>query len=138
MKLKYFFRILIAFTIISIFYFSNQPISISAQQSNFVYNLLPIKFISALEFFNIDIRKFAHFIIYLVFGFFINLSFKIKSKKQLLVTILLIFSFAVLDELHQNFIPGRGPRFSDVLIDISGAILGIFIAKIFQIVFKFL
>lgn len=30
---------------------------------------------------------------------------------------------AVIDEFHQSFIAGRGPQFSDTLIDLSGALI---------------
>lgn len=39
--------------------------------------------------------------------------------------------FAYLDEYHQSFIAGRTPSKKDVMIDSAGAILGIFVTRIF-------
>ena len=35
------------------------------------------------------------------------------------------FLYAVTDEIHQYFVPGRGPAVKDVLIDTAGAAIGI-------------
>ena len=35
--------------------------------------------------------------------------------------------YAVTDEIHQKFVPGRGPSVRDVLLDALGALIGIFI-----------
>jgi VanZ family protein len=34
---------------------------------------------------------------------------------------------AILDETHQMFVPGRGPQVKDVMIDASGAIVGVIV-----------
>jgi len=41
----------------------------------------------------------------------------------------LCFAYAVSDEFHQYFVPGRGPRWGDVMLDSFGAALGIIIYK---------
>ena len=38
--------------------------------------------------------------------------------------------YAITDEIHQIFVPNRGPAISDVLIDTSGVFFGILIAII--------
>jgi VanZ family protein len=39
--------------------------------------------------------------------------------------LLFVFLYASSDEFHQSFVPGRGPAFSDVLIDTAGGLTGI-------------
>lgn len=81
------------------------------------------------------IRKGAHFFAYFVLGILIYsflLEFIKKKYKILLFTVLLCMSFALLDELHQYFIPGRSARIFDVCIDTCGATLGCTIAIFFS------
>jgi len=41
----------------------------------------------------------------------------------------LSLAYAVTDELHQHFVPGRSCRFEDVLIDAAGICLGLVLAR---------
>jgi len=43
--------------------------------------------------------------------------------------------FAVSDEFHQQFVPGRGPQVRDVFIDSSGAALGLLLCLAVQKLF---
>lgn len=74
------------------------------------------------------VRKLAHFSLYAVGGMltfaFMN-EFKISTKKKILFSILLCCAYSITDEVHQLFVPGRSGEVRDVLIDTSGAILGI-------------
>ena len=56
-------------------------------------------------------------------------AFDTDIRKWKLIWLLAIL-YAVLDELHQSFVPGRGATMSDVGIDSIGAGLGILWAKI--------
>lgn len=42
-------------------------------------------------------------------------------------TLLIVFAYACLDEIHQVFVPGRGPSVYDVLLDTLGGALGLFL-----------
>lgn len=42
------------------------------------------------------------------------------------LSVLISFLYAVSDEYHQSFVPGRGPAFRDVLIDTIGASFALF------------
>lgn len=44
-----------------------------------------------------------------------------KNKKIFLITILICFLYAVSDEIHQYFVPGRACRIFDVTIDTLGS-----------------
>lgn len=75
------------------------------------------------------VRKTAHFTEYAILGalFYLNLTQfpKLNSHiKKLLLPILFSFLYAVTDELHQVFVPGRSAQFRDVLIDTLGASFG--------------
>ena len=87
------------------------------------------------------IRKIAHLSEYalggfLIYGFF--LTFEITSKKQIIISILLGIIYAITDEIHQLFVPGRSGQVKDVYIDSLGVILGVcvllFIVKIVQFI----
>ena len=79
------------------------------------------------------IRKCAHFSEYAVLGvflalFFRELSFSFNSIAAFLTAAL----YASSDEWHQSFIDGRGPAFSDVLIDSAGVCFGIVLIVLFM------
>ena len=46
-----------------------------------------------------------------------------------LIPLLIGFLYAVSDEIHQHFVPGRAMQARDVLIDTAGVLLGIWIAR---------
>ncbi|WP_161525886.1 VanZ family protein [Trichococcus alkaliphilus] len=73
------------------------------------------------------IRKSAHFIAYLVLGFLVSHAMKseVHHAKRGGASLLLCVVYAISDEIHQLFVPGRGPMLKDVLIDGSGAAIGI-------------
>ena len=75
------------------------------------------------------VRKTAHFTEYAILGalFYLNLiQFpKLNSHpKKLLLSILFSFLYAITDEIHQIFVPGRSAQLRDVLIDTLGASFG--------------
>lgn len=74
---------------------------------------------------NTPIRKLAHITEYfilslLIFNFF--KPFKIGKLKYYL-TVILCFSYSLLDEFHQTFINGRTGQFIDCLIDMIGVVI---------------
>ena len=76
---------------------------------------------------NLYIRKTAHFSLYFFMSMVIYLFFAVLRRKYLfsgIISILICFMYASLDEFHQKFVPGRTPLVKDVMIDTSGAILG--------------
>ncbi len=74
------------------------------------------------------IRKLAHYTIYTIGGFLImNYAYttNLKTKEKILYSIAFGAGYAVTDELHQFFMPGRSARLFDVCIDTLGVITGI-------------
>ncbi len=77
--------------------------------------------------------KFYHLIFYMVFGFFIKRSFyNMENRKFIqvnasLFTLLFGAFYALSDEIHQFFVPGRFMSFGDFAADTLGLLIGIFI-----------
>lgn len=74
------------------------------------------------------IRKNAHFFIYFFLGMLVlhalNMS-KGTGCKTIGLALLICVLYAISDEVHQLFVPGRGAQVKDVLIDSAGASVGI-------------
>lgn len=75
------------------------------------------------------IRKIAHFSIYTLVGFLLMALFStyenIKRKYQIYISAIMGILYAISDEIHQSFTPGRGPKITDVFIDSLGVLFGI-------------
>ena len=82
------------------------------------------------------VRKCAHFFEYavlsiLAFAFVILLHRSIvKYKKSLIISFCFSVIYAITDEIHQLFVPGRAGKITDVLIDACGAFWGITVCYI--------
>lgn len=83
------------------------------------------------------VRKTAHFLVYCALGFFAFLSTrtfykesrrKFPKKSGLLGVSAFCFFYAATDEIHQLFVSERSGSPLDVLLDFSGAVVGIAIA----------
>lgn len=89
---------------------------------------------------NLIVRKAAHFLEYMLIGATICLLLNILIKKvwlSLAISIITCPIFAYIDEYRQKFSYGRSPRWTDVKIDTSGALLGILIITIVFLVFRY-
>ena len=80
------------------------------------------------------VRKGAHFILFMLLGLFFCLALTSFLSKHNYFTFLISVAFCALyagtDEFHQYFVEGRGAEFTDVLIDVSGALLGILLSTL--------
>ena len=54
-------------------------------------------------------------------------TYKIEQIKRISISLLTGVLYAISDEVHQSFVPGRGPSVQDVLIDSLGVIFGILV-----------
>ena len=70
------------------------------------------------------LRKVAHFTEFACLGMFLT-RLLYWMKKPRVLALAGAFLVACSDETIQRFVPDRGPSFKDVLIDTSGAIVGI-------------
>ena len=128
--------ILAVVLMVLIFKMSGVPIKNSNQMSQniaisiFKFLNISLENNNLLNKFNYIIRKSSHFFSYMTLAIILYLHFLKQniSKNKIInyVTTLLIL-FAISDEIHQTYVPGRMGKFTDVLIDSSGVILGIII-----------
>lgn len=72
--------------------------------------------------FNYILRKNAHFFGYLVLGI---LVVKAVGKRGAALALLICVLYAISDEVHQLYVPGRSSEIKDVIIDSVGAAVGI-------------
>ncbi|MBQ3079379.1 MAG: VanZ family protein [Clostridia bacterium] len=73
------------------------------------------------------IRKLAHFSVFFMEGLLLIFAAAKdgRKKKRLLVyTLIFLFVLSAVSEIQQMFVEGRGPSFTDVLINFSGAFTG--------------
>lgn len=80
------------------------------------------------------VRKMAHFMEYAVLGFFSCRAVLCDVKERKMATVIaqtFCTCYAVTDEIHQIFVPGREGRIFDVGIDSLGTLTGILIACLF-------
>ena len=120
------FRILSIFVMLSIFWFSHQNGRESARQSTYVKKQVNKAIGKGVKF---NIRKNAHFFIFMVLGMSLLLSREKIGKREILEVVGFVILYAISDEYHQSFIPGRGASFRDVCIDILGGISGVLVVK---------
>ena len=85
------------------------------------------------------VRKAAHFSEYALLGFLISatcLSFGRKYGFTAAVSWVSGTLYAVSDEIHQYFVPGRSCQLSDMLLDSAGVATGVIFCIIFVCIYK--
>lgn len=129
---------------VTIFGFSNQNSETSAGLSqkvtNFVVEIIPtIKNMpeaekeKAVDRIESIVRKIAHYSIYTLVGILLMslmITYKLKELDRIAVSLIIGVIYASTDEIHQAFVPGRGPLVTDVILDSIGVLTGIFIAML--------
>lgn len=118
-----------------IFYLSHQPATDSNALSTGITEVI-VKTVEKvasgaaidIQSFNNIIRKKAHFLAYLVLGALVINALRVsgvRGYRSVVFALGICVLYAVSDEVHQLFVPGRGGQLSDVLIDSAGAGVGI-------------
>lgn len=75
----------------------------------------------------IGVYKLAHLIVYTVLGVLVAGGTRhVKMTRAAWWAWVIVVLYAISDEIHQSFVPGRTPLVTDVLIDSLGGLLGIF------------
>lgn len=82
------------------------------------------------------VRKGAHFTEYAILGVLLMLAWTHTPPKtgmwpKAALSAAMGLLYASGDEWHQSFVPGRGPAVRDVLIDFSGAVVGVLLFCLF-------
>ena len=92
---------------------------------------IPAKEIPELDVMALD--KLAHFSIYCIWAVLGRLLMQSRSNRPLECTLLLVLmlSLAVLDEYHQNWIPGRSVSIYDLYANFFGILTGWSITSIY-------
>lgn len=83
------------------------------------------------------VRKLTHFTSYAVLGVlavraFVGSSRWVLREHWRLASVLLIVTYALLDEFHQSFVPSRSASIFDSLIDIAGGLFAVFCLAYFR------
>lgn len=133
--------LLIIGIIINIFIWTNSllPASVSSSQSGFVADILypPFEDIIEVNKFYQIIRKLAHFTEFMLLGIVFSLFYlSIGKNKYYFITLIHGLIVAIIDETIQLFIPGRAGLITDVLIDTSGVLFGLFIIILINKIFN--
>jgi len=124
-----------------IFVFSSQDASVSSQSSGVVSDAIieviedtfPDTTISE-DTFEFTLRNAAHFFLYFVLGLLLLHAlhfYQLKWISLIGYSLLIVIVYALTDELHQYYVPGRAFEISDLLIDTFGAMIGIALLSIF-------
>ena len=121
-----------------VFYFSSQPADKSAYVSGYVTKeLLRLsdrlsgghtpQFISGFIL-GTDhlVRKFGHVFEYIILGgLVISFVRRLGTRKRFMAALLICMLYAASDEIHQMFVPGRGPLVTDAMLDSVSSAAGI-------------
>lgn len=127
--------LLVILWIVLIFYLSHQP----AIESNNLSTGITEGLVAIIERVTLDtdfdvsnfnhiVRKNAHFFAYLILGVLVFNALKsndFKGSRRFLIALAFCILYAISDEIHQLFIPGRAGQVRDVIIDSAGAVVGI-------------
>ncbi|SRR5579884_419356 len=88
----------------------------------------------AYQYVDFGLRKTAHFTEYAILAVLIQHALGLaagwSAERRLLVAWGLAALYAISDEFHQSFVPGRTPAATDVLIDACGALAGLLLCRV--------
>ena len=95
----------------------------------FAFSAHPTVQTSAVDWQDFFVKKLAHIIEYFILGLLIFFSLKntftFARSRLLFLTVILTVLYALTDEWHQTFVPGREGRLRDVFFDSTGALLAV-------------
>lgn len=79
------------------------------------------------------IRKIAHFSEFSILGILLYIVYNDSPKKNKIICPLIFAGlYAISDEIHQYFVPGRACTFIDMIIDTCGAFIGIVLIHLIE------
>jgi len=93
--------------------------------------------LAALNAIQLGIRKLGHLVEYAILAALLwrafrgGMGWRARMSSLFVVTWLACAVFAASDELHQSFVPSRTASPVDIMIDIAGALVGLFICWMF-------
>ncbi|MDO4742640.1 MAG: VanZ family protein [bacterium] len=86
-----------------------------------------------------SVRTFSHFSLFCMLGFTLSLALSLHALKtplRIFITLSGCLLYAVLDEFHQYFIPGRAQQIVDVLVDFTGSITGMLLVFVLFVIIR--
>jgi len=95
----------------------------------FTFSSFPTVQTAEIDWQDFIVKKTAHLAEYALLAILIYRTLKIKSsnkKKAAIFALVITVLYAITDEYHQSFVPGRQARIRDVIIDGVGGTLGIY------------
>ncbi len=98
----------------------------------FGFSSIPSQEMPSFGLWDLVVKKGAHMLGYglLALACWYGLRF---DKRRWWLALLLAVLYAISDEFHQSFVPGRHPSWVDALvIDGSGAVLALFVCRLVQ------
>ncbi len=95
----------------------------------FRFSALPSDEIPQLGSADTLLKKLGHMTGYALLSLSLIRGLGKWNRREILLALLFCFLYAITDEFHQRFVPGRSGRFLDVLIDTSGALLALWAAQ---------
>lgn len=127
-----------------IFIMSAQPADKSSQVSGGIVSKLIATLFNKFETLSVEeqasitnllttiVRKTAHFLEYLILGLltYFSLSTLQSYKYKKITCMIFCVIYAISDEIHQYFVPGRACRIKDVIIDATGVAASLILMSI--------
>ena len=131
-----------ALLMVFIFIQSALPADLSRQESGVIVLLLSRILSVDQESLSFAVRKCAHFTEYMLLGMslfmtvreYLTGSSPAKEGLSVVQPVSLIIGtlYAVTDEIHQRFVPGRSYEIRDILIDNCGVTAGVLVMTLFM------
>lgn len=135
--------ILVIIWMIIIFCFSNQSATESSKLSDGLINKTITKVYKIfepnitteeekqiIEKYVYPVRKLAHFTLYFILGILVFNYLKHFNINAILISLCICVLYAITDEIHQFFIPGRACQIFDVFIDSMGSLTSLTILNL--------
>lgn len=115
-----------------IFLLSSEGHDVSTERSDAVVRVLQTFGISGpVDVLTFIARKSAHTVAYLILGLLaynVLRQYKLSGYTQIAVSIGVVMLYAMSDELHQLYVPGRSGELRDVAIDSVAGVIGVLMA----------
>ena len=113
-----------------IFWQSAMPAAVSELESNSIVSRLAGWLQADEDLVSFIVRKSAHFTEFLILGVSLFLTVRdLRKHASFWLPWLIGAVYAVSDELHQHFVPGRSCEVRDMIIDACGVRVGVGICR---------
>lgn len=121
----------------SIFFFSSQTVEVSSKTSSGLAQKIAEFIVRIMKSGDADeirhtihnlVRKIAHFALFFMLSVSVANTvfqlFRTERFRLFIYTSVFCLFYAITDEIHQIFVPGRAGMVRDVIIDLFGAMIG--------------